>query len=48
MPRLAVAEMAPTSASGKGDILVVNREGKGSLLDPAALKPLKLGQADAP
>ena len=31
MQRLAVAEQA--SASGKGDMLVVNREGKGSLLD---------------
>ncbi len=34
-PRLAVAEMAQVSAAeGKGDMLVVNREGKGSLLSP--------------
>lgn len=32
MPRLAVAEMTQFPASGKGDMLVVNREGKGSLL----------------
>jgi uncharacterized protein YcbK (DUF882 family) len=46
--RLAVAQIAAVpqeAASGKGDMLVVNREGKGSLLSP--LKPtLKLGQAD--
>jgi len=45
--RLAVAQMAPApqeAASGKGDMLVVNREGKGSLLVSAT--PLKLGQAD--
>ena len=31
-PRLVVADMTQTSAtSGKGDMLVVNREGKGSL-----------------
>ncbi len=45
--RLAVAQMAAApqeTADGKGDMLVVNREGKGSLLVPA--KPLKLGQAD--
>ena len=35
MQRLAVAEQA--SASGKGDMLVVNRDGKGSLLEPATL-----------
>lgn len=36
-PRLAVAEMAPVpSSEGKGDMLVVNREGKGSLLSIAA------------
>jgi uncharacterized protein YcbK (DUF882 family) len=41
-PRLAVAEMAPApssegpSSEGKGDMLVVNREGKGSLLSIAA------------
>ena len=45
--RLAVAEMTQAPAEeGKGDMLVVNREGKGSLLSP--YKPsLKLGQADA-
>lgn len=42
-PRLAVAQMAQAPASGRGDMLVVNREGKGSLLTP----PVKLGQADA-
>jgi uncharacterized protein YcbK (DUF882 family) len=44
--RLAVAEMTQSPAEeGKGDMLVVNREGKGSLLSP--FKPaLKLGQAD--
>lgn len=45
--RLAVAQMAPVpqeTADGKGDMLVVNREGKGSLL--VAPQPLKLGQAD--
>jgi hypothetical protein len=39
--------MAPApqeAASGKGDMLVVNREGKGSLLVSAT--PLKVGQAD--
>ncbi|MBI2718266.1 MAG: DUF882 domain-containing protein [Rhizobiales bacterium] len=35
LPRLAVASM-PEVASGKGDLLVVNREGKGSL--PAGLQ----------
>ena len=43
-PRLAVAQMDQTPASGKGDMLVVNREGKGSLLTPPTLK---LGQVDA-
>lgn len=38
MPRLAVAEMAQAPASGKGDMLIVNREGKGSLLDIPGLK----------
>lgn len=41
LPRLAVASMqaAPqASAEGKGDMLVVNREGKGSLLSPRKLK----------
>jgi len=38
MPRLAVAEMAQAPASGKGDMLVVNREGKGSLLNVTQLK----------
>ncbi len=42
-PRLAVAQMTQAPASGKGDMLVVNREGKGSLLVP----PVQLGQADA-
>ncbi|MCA3562035.1 MAG: DUF882 domain-containing protein [Aestuariivirga sp.] len=46
--RLAIAQMAPSlqeSAPGKGDMQVVNREGKGSLLTP--LKPaVQLGQAD--
>ena len=45
--RLAVAQItsaAQETADGKGDMLVVNREGKGSLLVPS--KPLKLGQAD--
>ncbi|WP_161957103.1 DUF882 domain-containing protein [Aestuariivirga litoralis] len=40
--RLAIAEMTQSPASeGKGDMLVVNREGKGSLLTA----PVKLGQA---
>jgi uncharacterized protein YcbK (DUF882 family) len=46
LPRLAVASMQATplaTASGKSDMLVVNREGKGSLLSPPALKKLKLG-----
>ena len=47
MPRLAVAEMAQAPASGKGDMLVVNRAGKGSLLSAEALNQMKLGQADA-
>ncbi len=44
--RLAVAAMTQSiSEDGKGDMLVVNREGKGSLLSP--FKPaVKLGQAD--
>ena len=44
--RLAVAAMTQSpSEDGKGDMLVVNREGKGSLLSP--FKPaMKLGQAD--
>jgi len=43
--RLAVAEMTQAPAEdGKGDMLVVNREGKGSLLVSATT--LKLGQAD--
>lgn len=42
--RLAVAQMTQApSEDGKGDMLVVNREGKGSLLVPPT--PLKLGQA---
>ncbi len=48
LPRLAVASMqAP--ATGKGDMLVVNREGKGSLMMNAPVlkeKKLKLGMAD--
>ena len=46
MPKLAVAGM-PEVAVGKGDMLVVNREGKGSLMmdAPAVLaKSQKLGQ----
>lgn len=46
LPRLAVASM-PGLAAGKGDMLVVNRQGKGSLLKnaPAVLvKGQKLGQ----
>ena len=43
-PRLAVAQMDQAPASGKGDMLVVNREGKGSLLNPPTQK---LGQVDA-
>ena len=44
--RLAVAQMSQAPAEeGKGDMLVVNREGKGSL--PSPLNPaLKLGQAE--
>ncbi len=49
LPRLAVAAMqAP--ASGKGDMLVVNRQGKGSLMINAPAlkdKKLKLGMADS-
>ncbi len=49
LPRLAVAEVAPvsqvSSSEGKGDMLVVNREGKGSLLIAPALKKLRLGMA---
>jgi uncharacterized protein YcbK (DUF882 family) len=32
LPKLAVAGLAQSSAAGKGDLQVVNREGKGSLL----------------
>ncbi|WP_373502907.1 DUF882 domain-containing protein [Aestuariivirga sp.] len=46
LPRLAVAEMAQAPAAGKGDMLVVNREGKGSLLGAPALKKMKLGMID--
>jgi hypothetical protein len=45
MPRLAVAAM-PELASGKGDMLVVNRQGKGSLMPGATslkARKLKLG-----
>ena len=42
-PRLAVAQMDQAPASGKGDMLVVNREGKGSLLNPPTQT---LGQVD--
>ena len=47
LPRLAVASMQ-ASASGKGDMLVVNREGKGSLMmnAPALQKKIKLGQLE--
>lgn len=48
MPRLAVAEMTQAPANGKGDMLIVNREGKGSLLDPSTLNATQLGQANAP
>jgi uncharacterized protein YcbK (DUF882 family) len=48
LPRLAVASIAPVQAtgSGKGDMLVVNRAGKGGLLTnaPALKKRIKLGQ----
>ncbi|MCB1380716.1 MAG: DUF882 domain-containing protein [Alphaproteobacteria bacterium] len=50
LPRLAVAAM-PELASGKGDMLVVNRQGKGSLMEDApALKArkLKVGQLITP
>jgi len=46
MPRLAVAEMTQAPATGKGDMLIVNREGKGSLLSPSALKQTQVGQVD--
>lgn len=38
MPKLAIAELTQVTADGKGDMQVVNREGKGSLL--AAPVPL--------
>lgn len=41
--RLAVAEMTQAPASGKGDMLVVNREGKGSLLSGPEVQ---VGQAN--
>ena len=46
LPRLAIAEMAQAPAAGKGDMLVVNREGKGSLLSAPSLKKIKLGMVD--
>ncbi len=49
LPRLAVASTVQASAEGKGDMLVVNREGKGSLMMNAptlTAKRLKLGMAD--
>ncbi|MFN4144038.1 DUF882 domain-containing protein [Aestuariivirga sp.] len=46
LPRLAVAQMAPAPAAGKGDMLVVNREGKGSLLSTPTLMRMRLGQVD--
>lgn len=46
LPRLAVAQVAQAPAEGKGDMLVVNREGKGSLLSAPSLKKLRLGMAD--
>jgi uncharacterized protein YcbK (DUF882 family) len=43
LPRLAVAEISPQLAAGKGDMLVVNRDGKGSLMiDAPALKKRRL------
>ena len=46
LPRLAVADVAQVTASGKGDMQVVNREGKGSLLTGPTLKKMRLGMAD--
>ena len=49
MPRLAVIAM-PQPASGKGDMVVVNREGKGSLMMNAPAPKtwkFKLGQLDS-
>lgn len=49
LPRLAVAAMQQAPATGKGDMLVVNRQGKGSLMmDAPAMKEkkLKLGMAE--
>ncbi len=50
LPRLAVASITSTQAtgSGKGDMLVVNRAGKGGLMTnaPALKKKIKLGQLE--
>jgi hypothetical protein len=43
-PRLSVAEMDPVSASGKDDMLVVNRDGKGGLPNPPTQN---IGNVDA-
>jgi uncharacterized protein YcbK (DUF882 family) len=45
LPRLAVASMQEV-ATGKGDRLVVNREGKGNFGSAAPVKPFKVGQLD--
>lgn len=50
LPKLAVAAVQQQPAAGKSDMLVVNREGKGSLMEDApALKAkrLKLGQLES-
>ena len=49
MPRLAVAA-PPETATGKSDMLVINRQGPGSLMmdAPALTKRLKLGQLESP
>jgi uncharacterized protein YcbK (DUF882 family) len=48
LPPLAVASISQAPAAGKGDMLVVNREGKGSLMmnAPVLKKKLKLGMAE--
>lgn len=46
MPKLAIAATVQQTAAGKGDMLVVNRQGKGSLMEDAPAlraKKLKLG-----
>ena len=51
LPRLAVASITSTQAtgSGKGDMLVVNRAGKGGLMmnAPTLQKKIKLGQLES-